>query len=268
MKKISSMILAIAVALSVGVPVWGSYIIPDLSITTGKIAANAVTSAKIANGAVGPAQLVARSGFTLTISAATATSGWQYTNNSQTFTLITSISAATTAYFAGTGAPAASGTLTCVAASGCGGNLTFSAFSAGAPTALAGGIAISPNSGNVQNGSTVNSWIDVTNLSITITTTGRPVYLMLVSGVNTTSPTAGIGENGNGQIGYFAFNRGGSVLVDHQITVGTGPSYVPCSALQHVDVVSAGTYTYKVQMQTSVVSNVQVVNCQLVAFEL
>lgn len=53
-----------------------------------------------------------RSGTIFTVTAANATVGATYTNNSQTFTVLATISAGTTLFMSGTGAPQTSGTLT------------------------------------------------------------------------------------------------------------------------------------------------------------
>lgn len=75
-------------------------------------------------------------GYVFTVTSAGATQGATYTNNGQTFTVLATISAATTLRMSGTGAPAASGTLT--KASGTGdATITFSAFTGGAATSLA-----------------------------------------------------------------------------------------------------------------------------------
>lgn len=65
------------------------------------------------------------SGYTFTVTAANATIGATYTNNGQTFTVLSTIAAGTTLVTSSTGAPAASGTLT--KASGTGdATITFS----------------------------------------------------------------------------------------------------------------------------------------------
>ena len=61
------------------------------------------------------------------------TSGWTYTNNGVTFTVVNTTSSLTYAYLSGSGAPTASGTLTCVSCASTG-NITFTA--AVAPVAL------------------------------------------------------------------------------------------------------------------------------------
>lgn len=66
---------------------------------------------------------------TFTITAGSATAGATYTNNGQTFTVVTTISSGTSLNTTGTGLPAASGTLTYVAGGGANtSNLTFSAY--------------------------------------------------------------------------------------------------------------------------------------------
>lgn len=64
-----------------------------------------------------------------TVSAANATAGATYTNNTQTFTVIDTIAGGTTLTTYGTGSPAASGTLTKTAGTG-DATITFSSFTA------------------------------------------------------------------------------------------------------------------------------------------
>lgn len=68
-------------------------------------------------------------GYTITCTSANATIGATYTNNGQTFTVVGTIAASTTLLVVGTGAPAASGTLTKATGTG-DATITFSAFSA------------------------------------------------------------------------------------------------------------------------------------------
>lgn len=65
-------------------------------------------------------------GFLFTVTAANATAGATYTNNTQTFTVLHTIAAGTSLYVTGTGAPLASGTLTKSAGTG-DATITFSA---------------------------------------------------------------------------------------------------------------------------------------------
>jgi hypothetical protein len=65
--------------------------------------------------------------YTFTVTSANATAGATYTNNGQTFTVVTTLVAGTTLICTGTGAPAASGTLTLASGTG-DATITFSSF--------------------------------------------------------------------------------------------------------------------------------------------
>jgi hypothetical protein len=102
---------------------------------------------------------------------------------------------------------------------------------------------------------TYGSATDVTNLSINITTTGRPVFIGLISD----SAAATIGSAAGTLT--VAILRGITTVHTSQ-TISTKAS---ASSIMHIDVPAAGTYTYKVQISGS---SVVFKNCQLVAFEL
>jgi hypothetical protein len=117
------------------------------------------------------------------------------------------------------------------------------------------GQQISASSGTFS--TTSSSLVDVTNLTVTITTTGRPVFVGLISDgnganssrlfINTTSST------NTGGIGDFAIIRGSTEIAREELQTGQASSATsksascPSSALSTIDVVAAGTYTYKVQ---------------------
>lgn len=122
-------------------------------------------------------------------------------------------------------------------------------------TVAAGGVAVSASCGNY---SATASLAAVTNLSVTITTTGRPVMLLIVPDGNTSADSFLGGSNGipGGLflfIGITAFFRGSTQLnfsscaYSTQTSVPTAISFNP--SLQFVDIVSAGTYTYTLQAQ-------------------
>lgn len=101
-------------------------------------------SAKLTSTVAGNAYVISSAGsalgYVFTVTAANATQGATYTNNAQTFTVLETIAGATTLRMSGTGAPAASGTLT--KASGAGdATITFSAFAGGAATTAAQWLA-------------------------------------------------------------------------------------------------------------------------------
>jgi hypothetical protein len=123
----------------------------------------------------------------------------------------------------------------------------------GTPASI-GGVAISTShSGTFSTSST--SFVDVTNLSVTITTTGKPIFIGLVSG----------GGSGNfafvgtvASISYFPIRSGGrfvrdsTSLAEHIIGSWGSTSqywslYLPPSSFNIIDAPPAGTYVYKFQ---------------------
>lgn len=137
------------------------------------------------------------------------------------------------------------------------------------------GQQISSSSGSFSTGST--SFVDVTNLSVTITTTGRPVMLMLISD-GTVDPyychlEASDGSSATAIVG-FQFLRGVTVVCQQWLGISVGGTTstiteVPVSSMSFIDVVVAGTYTYKMQASAKVSGrSAMVYYAKLVAFEL
>lgn len=136
------------------------------------------------------------------------------------------------------------------------------------------GQQISSSSGNFQTGST--SDIAITNLSVSITTTGRPVFI----GLKTDSTTGGLlGVGGSGSTGNVTANikirRGGTVIsaqkIIHVIPTAGSPMaiYVPISSINTIDTPAAGTYTYDVYVICSGTNvNFEIDSAKLVVFEL
>jgi len=101
--------------------------------------------------------------------------------------------------------------------------------------------------------SSSSSFADVTNLSVSITTSGRPVMILFQSD-NSGSP-AFIGPIFNGGLSTtigsaFKILRGATEIsrVAHSGPITSGErNYTPPGALNTIDVVAAGTYTYKLQ---------------------
>jgi hypothetical protein len=134
-----------------------------------------------------------------------------------------------------------------------------------------GGVAISTSSGAFTStaGATL---VDVTNLTVTLTTSGRPVRLCLVP--DGTANHAFLGTDygeGTGKGHIFAIKRDATVISRAAIFSDTStPALVPPSCIEAIDAVTAGTYVYKVQIYTSGVSakDFFVYYCKLVAYEL
>jgi hypothetical protein len=131
----------------------------------------------------------------------------------------------------------------------------------------AGGVAISASSGSFN--TTSSPFVAVTNLSVTIVTTGRPVMLMLQSGSTSgglvMDPTAG-----GGQLG-FRYVRDASTVFQTFIGVifsSGSANGVNVTNPVFLDVVTAGTHTYTVQVSTSGNGTILCSNQFLIAYEI
>jgi len=123
---------------------------------------------------------------------------------------------------------------------------------------------------------TSSSLVDVTNATVTITTTGRPVMLALISdgggvgaGINLVEATSGVTIDAK-----ITFDRGGTDIAtfDYNFTIVTAgfsvEAQMPLGNFRHLDVVSAGTYTYKLRVAITTGDSMQVLRAKLVAYEL
>lgn len=127
-----------------------------------------------------------------------------------------------------------------------------------------GGVAVSASSGNFS--STSASATAVTNLSVTLSTTGRPVKVMLIpDGVNVVSYVAcEASMTGNKNLDFL---RGSTTLGGCGTPSGSTAPISP-AAYQVLDFVAAGTYTYSVKVTSDGTRNYFVNYCILVAYEL
>lgn len=144
----------------------------------------------------------------------------------------------------------------------------------------AGGVAISSSSGNFIT-TTDNTYTDVTNLSVTIVTSGRPICIRLVAdGTSNNSEVflSGTSFASNGILaGRFRLKRDSTTISNSTFAVPvdttTGAKSISIlPALSYIDAVAAGTYVYKLQVtpvQTSVTGlSLQINYCVLVVYEL
>lgn len=114
------------------------------------------------------------------------------------------------------------------------------------------------------------SYTDVTNLTVTITTTGRPVMLMLRPSGDTNATSRGyVGLNSTG-LGQFRFLRGATDLgtIEARNSGTSAALELPASTFIWLDTPAAGTYTYKFQGKSSNTITVEVGYVVLIAFEL
>ena len=121
---------------------------------------------------------------------------------------------------------------------------------------VAVGQQVSDSSGAFSTAS--GTYVNVTNLSVTITTTGRPVMLMLMSAG---SPVGYMMTAGD--FGYLNLMRDTTQIAELLVESGNP---LPFTSV-HLDVVAAGSYTYKVQAKTDG-TLIGIYAMKLVAFEL
>lgn len=115
---------------------------------------------------------------------------------------------------------------------------------------------------------------DVTNLSRTITSYGRPIKIELQSTATVYPYNDGLGnlttlsswvEAPTGDNGRILIIKGSSTLVDNRIEDGRSP----CSEFSYIDQVPAGTYTYKIAARVDTGGgSLEISGCRLVVREL
>jgi len=150
-------------------------------------------------------------------------------------------------------------------------------------TVGAGGIAISASSGDVD--FTTSTPTDIPNFSVTITTSGRPVRIVIIpDGGTSVYSTIGIRQFSSSTVlsatGRFdayrdavqigttqlsCFLNGGSNTLD-QLSISRPPSDV-----EFIDTPPAGTYTYKIQaflFNVGGSDELNILNCRLMVYEL
>lgn len=135
------------------------------------------------------------------------------------------------------------------------------------------GEQVSSSCNNYTSAATSNT--DVTNLTVNITTTGRPVFVGLISdGSGNVSnilinPTAGTTVIRT----FFLFVRGVTAVSEQELghvvnTSGSSQAIrAPVSSLWHIDAPAAGTYTYKLQIRNAADTGVGINYAKLIAYE-
>ncbi len=134
----------------------------------------------------------------------------------------------------------------------------------------AGGVAFSTSSGSFSTASTTA--VDVTNLSVTIVTTGRPVFLGLTN--DTSSLSRIVVEDGNsGVTADLMIVRDSTTIFKTRLN--SNPTAASANLLElppgivfTIDAPSSGTYTYKIQALTGSGDQLDISNVKLVAYEL
>ena len=144
-------------------------------------------------------------------------------------------------------------------------------------TVAAGGVAISSQ---IDFSTTSASFTSVTNATVTITTSGRPVRIFLQpdltsSGTGDAGYLSVLGDSTANSTGWFQVMRDGVskgvFLLDtsgHAATSEDPNMYVPPGCVDMLDVVAAGTYTYTLRIRIDSGDTIAVGRCNLVAYEI
>lgn len=154
------------------------------------------------------------------------------------------------------------------------GIVTPSLLAAGAVTVGkldAVGEQVSSATGSFTTSST--SYVDITNATVTITTTGRPVILLLQHDGSTSEGSVGCSVTGNRvcEIAIQILRDSTEISINEveltTATTGTNSMDYAVSQIYHVDQPAAGTYTYKAQVKAAA-GTANVTNAKLSAYEL
>lgn len=136
---------------------------------------------------------------------------------------------------------------------GYGPNLAFNArLRPTSTTADLGGFGISASCGDAL--TTGSVFTDVSNLSVTLTTSGKPVRIYLVPDASGNLSTIHTSSGSSQAHADFKILRDSTEVGRHRLYGGFGGAtsaslYQPVGSVNAVDVVSAGTFTYKLQFQ-------------------
>jgi len=116
---------------------------------------------------------------------------------------------------------------------------------------------------------------DVTNLSVSITTTGRPVFVGLISDGSVNYSYVQYSDTQISIAPELYFYRGATNISLQVFTQRVGSSAVantmsiPVSSVSYIDIPAAGTYTYKFSIRASATSaNFDMYRAKLIAYEL
>lgn len=131
------------------------------------------------------------------------------------------------------------------------------------------------NTSGSQSGVHTATW-DI--LSVSLTTTGRPVFIGLIPDGTTTGSYIGgqqgaaVGQTGIGAI--FTLTNDGSTISTHKVENAFNTSsaiqlYVPPGSFYFYDTPAAGSYSYAIKSRPiDGATNAQVFNCKLIAYEI
>lgn len=126
-------------------------------------------------------------------------------------------------------------------------------------------VVSASDSGAFSTASTSTAGVAVTNLSVSITTTGRPVEITMKSNSTTSYDIPGLEASGS-LTGFIFFYRDATML---SVETASQGETSPCSSVSFIETPAAGTYTYTVRAGLFLGSGtMNVRECNLVAREL
>ncbi len=140
------------------------------------------------------------------------------------------------------------------------------------PTAGNGGLNYQESTSSGTFSSLSGSYVDVTNLTVTLTTSGNPVVITCIGDGAAVGQFAA-NSNGNTCDMNIAILEGSTIISEQdnqESDVGPSATFqsIPPSAVSHFYHPAAGTYTYKIQVKVVVGFGVRADNIKLVAYEL
>lgn len=158
------------------------------------------------------------------------------------------------------------------------GNVTSAKIQDNAVTrAKLSALGLVASGGTANSNTTSGSRVDVSPLSVTITTTGRPVLVALIPAVANGTFTSRLGSrtsSGATAEGGVFIMRGSTDIFETVVGINaSGASnphiMLPVSSIFTIDTgAAAGTHTYKVQAYALNSGALELHDCKLVAFEL
>ena len=154
---------------------------------------------------------VTGSEYVFTTSSANATVGATYSNNSQTFTVVNTITGGTTLVSTGTGAPALSGSPSLLGSAATFALLASSAITNTGASTITGNVGLTPGSSITPGGWTVTGTIHVDDATAaTAQSDANSAYTTLAAHSSTVIPSALDGQTLTA--GYYSFSSGAATL--------------------------------------------------------
>jgi hypothetical protein len=134
----------------------------------------------------------------------------------------------------------------------------------------AGGVATSSSCGSFSGGA--GTFADITNLAVTLVTTGRPVQLLLIPDGSANNSALGFDSGGYGNVAFLrsvgAANSYSEIMRTYIEKLSTGAAtWLPPGIVSFVDFPAAGTWDYKARYKNNT-ANFNCTYVKMLAYEL